>query len=69
MTKPAKNGGDNNSEPSLTLDLLATTLRDHSAAQVDTNRRFTESFIELEKNTRSMEERLEKSLETRIKAC
>lgn len=69
MTKKTKDAGDNQSEPLVTIEGLSSTLQEHTAAQVETNRRFTESFVELEKNAKAMESRIEKSLEAKIEAC
>ena len=59
----------NQSDHPMTMESLATTLRDHTASQVDTNRRFAESFHELEKNAKAMELRIEETLEAKIEAC
>lgn len=69
MTKKTKDAGDNQSEPLVTIEGLSSTLQEHTSAQVETNRRFTESFVELEKNAKAMESRIEKSLEAKIEAC
>ena len=69
MTKNTRQASENQSDPPITMDSLATMLRDHTASQIDTNRRFTESFHELEKNAKEMESRIKASLEAKIEAC
>ena len=69
MTKNTRQASENQSDPPITMDLLAPMLRDHTASQINMNRRFTESFHELEKNAKGMESRFEASLEAKIEAC
>ena len=66
MTKKTKDGGDSQSDPLMTLEGLASTLQEHTTSQIATNRRFTDSFCELEKNAEAMESRIEVSLEAKI---
>ena len=69
MTKKTRDGGDSQSELPITLDGLASTLQEHTASQIATNRLFTDSFCELEKNAIAMESRIEASLEAKIDEC
>ena len=67
--KNTRQTSENQSDLPMTMESLAMTLRDHTASQVDTNRRFAESFHELEKNAKAMESRIEETLEAKIEAC
>ena len=67
--KNTRQTSENQSDHPLTMESLAMTLRDHTSSQVDTNRRFAESFHELEKNAKAMESRIEETLEAKIEAC
>ncbi|KAL0744924.1 hypothetical protein Bca101_101029 [Brassica carinata] len=67
--KNTRLAGENQSDHPMTVESLATMLRDHTASQVDTNRRFAESFHELERNAKAMESRIEETLEAKIEAC
>lgn len=63
MTKNTKSSTEEQADPPAALEKLATTLQKQSAAQIESDRRFTETFRELEKNSREMESRLESKIE------
>lgn len=63
MAKNTRSNTEEQADPSVVLEKLSATVQKQAAAQTKSDRRFTETFCELERNSRELESRLENKIE------